>query len=448
MDLMQRIKAMDPQEIAQRPEVRQLWDKGLLWSLAHRRSHKYPLGVPMPQDKFFEHDCKEPVPLNEVELALLCWASAGTNGLVLNDLSFTQGATTHPFFEGRVYPSPCNVWYTHLVFNHDDGIFLYRPHVPTRVVEIETCEDMAVIFRAFKEGVEQISKEPIRLTGESPATKPITAPFVFKPGVTTFFPIVDITYEMLNLYLLMVDDEKMRIVDDDVKKPAGIKRWIDSGYLTGHTLALGDFEPRLLAAIYGTAAYMQQNLQLCAAILGLGGYPYSGVYSIILMGGTPAMRGLGFRFASDKRGYPYPVGLNGLIEAHMPPYMTMDEAVEDVWNSKYGPGCGRYSPDVKEGDRVMYRGFDPDARALHRPFQDPESYTKAARVQSRESVEVSKAIANYIYDTYGRFPKTVDPIFCPTQVQVSHVDVDLYDKYYVSGTLWNEHREHLKVWHG
>src|SRR3989304_1778556 len=116
---------------------------------------------------------------------------------------------------------------------------------------------------------------------------------------------------MLNLYLLMTDDERMRIVDDDVKKPAGIKRWIDSGYLTGHTLALGAFEPRLLAAIYGTAAYMQQNLQLCASILGLGGYPYSGVYSIILMGGTPAMRGLGFRFASDKRGYPYPVGLDG-----------------------------------------------------------------------------------------------------------------------------------------
>ncbi len=96
----------------------------------------------------------------------------------------------------------------------------------------------------------------------------------------------------------------------------------------------------------------------------------------------------------------------------------------------------------------MYRGFDPGSRAVHRPFQDPERYTKAARVQSRESVEISKAIANYIFDTYGRSPKTVDPIFCPTQVQVSHVDVDLYDKYYVPGTLWEEQREHLKVWHG
>lgn len=447
MNLMQRVEAMDPQEVARRPEVRDLWDKGLLWALAHRRSHKYPLGVPMPKDTFFEHQPKEPVPLNEVELALLCWAAAGSNGLILNDMSFTQGACTHPWFEGRVYPSPCNVWYTHLVFNHDDGIFLYQPHVPTRLVEIEGQNDMEVIFRAFKDGLVQLSQESIRLSDDSPATKPITAPFVFKPGVTTFFPIVDVTFEMLNLYLLMVDDEKMRIMDDDLQKPAGIKRWIDSGYLTGHTLALSDFEPRILAAIYGIAAYMQQNLQLCAAILGLGGFPYSGVYSLVLLGGTPAMRGLGFRFSSDKRGYPFPVGLDGHIEPHMPPYMSMDEAIEDVWNTKYKPGYGRYSPLVKEGDRVMYRGFDPNPRAVHRPFQDPDNYTKAARLQSSESIEVAKAVANYVYETYGRFPKIIDPIFCPTQVQVSHIDVDLYDKYYLPGTLWQELREHLKAWH-
>jgi len=81
------------------------------------------------------------------------------------------------------------------------------------------------------------------------------------------------------------------------------------------------------------------------------------------------------------------------------------------------------------------------------PFKDPDSYARAARVQSRESVEVSKAVANYVYDTYGRFPKVIDPIFCPTQVQLAHIDVDLYEKYYLPGTLWPELREHLEVWH-
>lgn len=154
MSLAESIRKLNPSEAASRPEVKALWEKGLFWSLAHRRSFKYPLGAPMPKDGFLDYEPrKEPVPLNEIELALLCWAAAGTNGLIRNDLSFLQDSYTHPWFEGRVYPSACNVWYAHLIFTHDDGIFLYRPHVPTKMVEIGRQEDMEVIFRAFKDGL-------------------------------------------------------------------------------------------------------------------------------------------------------------------------------------------------------------------------------------------------------------------------------------------------------
>ena len=73
MALIENIKQMDPKECARRPEVKALWDKGLFWSLSHRRSHRYPRGAKFPQDGFWEYEnVKEPVPLNEVELALLC----------------------------------------------------------------------------------------------------------------------------------------------------------------------------------------------------------------------------------------------------------------------------------------------------------------------------------------------------------------------------------------
>ena len=127
MTFIEKVKNMNPREIASRPEVKALWGKSLFWSLAHRRSFKYALGAQMPKDDFFDYKSdKEPVPLTEVELALLCWAGAGTNGLIRNDVSFAQNACTHPWFEGRVYPSACNVWYAHLIFANDDGVFLYQ----------------------------------------------------------------------------------------------------------------------------------------------------------------------------------------------------------------------------------------------------------------------------------------------------------------------------------
>jgi len=200
MSLMDRIKALDPKEAANRPEVKALWDKSLFWSLSHRRSFKYPIGTNMPKDGFLDFEAKkQPVPLDEVELALLCWAGAGTNGLIRNDISFAQDSYTHPWFEGRVYPSACNIWYVHLIFANDDGIFLYRPHVPTRVVEIEKQEDMEIVFRAFKEGVVQLSDEPLRLPEAYPGISNMNRPFMLQPGVTTFFPIIDTTVEQINL---------------------------------------------------------------------------------------------------------------------------------------------------------------------------------------------------------------------------------------------------------
>ena len=48
---MERVQKMDPKEVVKRPEVKALWDKGLFWALSHRRSFKYPRGIPFPKDK-------------------------------------------------------------------------------------------------------------------------------------------------------------------------------------------------------------------------------------------------------------------------------------------------------------------------------------------------------------------------------------------------------------
>ncbi len=60
------------------------------------------------------------------------------------------------------------------------------------------------------------------------------------------------------------------------------------------------------------------------------------------MGGTPMTRGLGFRFTTDRQGMPNPVGLDGVqeLEGMCPPYYkSMGDAVQAVYDSKYGHGA-------------------------------------------------------------------------------------------------------------
>jgi len=385
-----------------------------------------------------------------------CWAGAGTNGLIRNDRTFAQNACTHPWFEGRVYPSACNVWFAQLLFANDEGVFHYCPHVPTKIVEIDNKEDMTVIFRAFKEGVTQLSEEPIwrvertesaEKQSEKPGKIPSDAVRMFQPGVTYFFPLVDITVELINVYFWLYG-MGTRLYDDEAERFAGTKEWVEKGLLRGEKIPLRIFETGTLQILIAHQYYIHQNLQLCATAMGLGAYVTAGGYSSLMCLHQALSRGInGFRFAKDKKGIEYPVGIDRIMETHMPPYMTMDEAVKDVWNMKFKESYGRYNPQVKEGDKVMYRGFDPKPRAVHRPFKEPEKYTKAAWVDSEETIEVARSVANYIYDTYGRFPRLFNPILCENFVQVSHVDTDFYERYHVEGSVWKEHREHLEKWH-
>jgi hypothetical protein len=323
------------------------------------------------------------------------------------------------------------------------------------MVEIETQKDMEVIFKAFKEGVIQLSDQSIRLaelsaTGvslDSGKRTEVGAATMFQAGATNFFPILDITLELLNIYLMLYSTET-QLFDEEAGKPAGIQEWVDKGYFREKKLPLRLYETGVAQILIAHQFYIHQNLQLCATAMGLGGHVTGGGYSsFMFLSDTLGKSGRGFRFATDKQGYSYPVGIDGVIETHMPPYMSMDEAVDDVWNMKFKPGYGRYSPEVKEGDEVMYRGFDTKPRAIYRPFKDLGKYLEAAWLEPQEAVEVAKGVANYIFDTYGRFPKLFNPILCEHYVQIFHIDSDFYDKYQVEGSIWREQREHMSIWH-
>jgi hypothetical protein len=163
--------------------------------------------------------------------------------------------------------------------------------------------------------------------------------------------------------------------------------------------------------------------------MGLGCIVYTGILPLVVMGGTPLTKGLGFRFVTGKDGMPTAVGKDGYIEGLCPPYVNMDEAVDRVIDLKFGPG-GLFSMD--------YSGKVP-WRERNIPTKVPKG--------SEEELACTKAYCNYVYENYRRFPASVDAIQIPVTASVHHIDIDFYDKYYPKEAVSQEHRNHMKVWH-
>jgi hypothetical protein len=67
---------------------------------------------------------------------------------------------------------------------------------------------------------------------------------------------------------------------------------------------------------------------------------------------------------------------------------------------------------------------------------------------SEETIACTKAYCRYVYETYGRFPATVDAVQMPICETVQHIDLDFYDKYYPPELISPEVRNHMAIWHG
>ena len=55
------------------------------------------------------------------------------------------------------------------------------------------------------------------------------------------------------------------------------------------------------------------------------------------------------------------------------------------------------------------------------------------------TMQIVRDVANYIYDTYGRFPAFVDPMYMRLVFQAMHIDTEFYDKYYPKGSYSDMH---------
>ena len=67
---------------------------------------------------------------------------------------------------------------------------------------------------------------------------------------------------------------------------------------------------------------------------------------------------------------------------------------------------------------------------------------------SDEAIAATKTMCNYIWDTYGRFPATIDPFLMTVWYQAQHLDLDFYRKYYPAEVIPPHVEHHMRDWHG
>lgn len=369
---------------------------------------------------------ENPVPLTESETAILCAVANGATGIVSGD---NIPLPVHADYGARTAPAPCNMRAFVLFFVNDEGTFLYKAPEPTKLWEIESPEDREKIFEWFRKNTVKVG-DRLDIPLVPPAVWSSNKWDMFGPGSTVLFPVVDNTREVINglLYVCTYED-RYKIIDDRTGKPAGCEKWIKSGWLNGAEapLSLMDHEIGIMNSV--TAGAMMQNMLLTMAAMGLAGFPVGGYTPMIVLGGTPMARGLGFHFVTDKQGIPNPVGKDGILETLCPPYKTMDEAVDTIVREKYGPdGC-----------------LSEQKRAIG-PYKDYGKIKEKLEKIPEEAIACTKAIVNYAYNTYGRFPANYDTIMIPIAVQDHHVDTEFYEKY-INLPLPEPVRNHMRAWH-
>jgi hypothetical protein len=82
------------------------------------------------------------------------------------------------------------------------------------------------------------------------------------------------------------------------------------------------------------------------------------------------------------------------------------------------------------------------------PHRMPDTEHRAGTIRlSAEGLACTKAVCNYIYETYGRFPGTSDAMHLMWVMQAHHIDTEYYDRFFGTEAYSSTHAAHMACWH-
>jgi hypothetical protein len=408
----------------------------LVEALFGRRSRRFALGDEIPDGPLAYRSLREPVPLTELERMLVLSAMGGTTGW---HYSITRNARYAPHAAnyaagaaGRTFPSAAGFHTAELFFTDDSGVYFFPTRDAGALVD-PAIEDVTaeLMVERHRDRVRQLSDRRLYLPAEEPYLEGHNTWCVNVPGSLLVIPVADIAQHMLAILCFFTQNGYAVFDDVHGREIPGLERFrdlvdVDAPFpLTfAEQYALTEATAELATSCYGGVLMLQA--------MGLGGWMFDGIdrFSVLGASGNPDVPGLGFRYDTDERwAVPNPTGLSGVFEAFCPPHHAdMAAAVEAFAERKFGDG----GP------------FDPRTPG---PWTDSPGFRGSAQVHDEEFRACVALQAQYVLDTFGKFPGTVPTLFILNYVQAHHLDLEFYDRFFRPGAYLRTHAEHLQRWH-
>jgi hypothetical protein len=428
--------AIEEETVARARALEELAAFPLMEALVGRRSRRFALGAEIPDGPLAYNSKHEPVPLSELERALVLASMGGTTG-------WHYGITRHQRYAphianypsgaaGRTFPSAAGFHTVELFFTDDSGTYFFPTRDAGALVDpaVDEITPELMVERHLGQ-IRRLSPERIHLPAEEPYMEGHNTWCANVTGSLLVIPVADIAQMLLNILCFFAQNGYC-IYDDvnDVQIP-GIDEFSDLVDVTepfpltfAEQYALTEATAELATSCYAGVLTLQA--------MGLGGWMFDGIDRFTILGasGDPEVPGLGFRYDEDERwSTPNPTGLEGVFEAFCPPhYADMAAAVQALSERKFGSG-GPHNE------------------------QTPGAWTESGAIRGaaeRFSDEFKACVAlqaEYILASFGKVPGTVPTVFCLNYVQAHHLDLDFYDRFFKPGAYLRTHAEHADRWH-
>jgi hypothetical protein len=408
----------------------------LVAALLGRRSRRFALGDEIPDGPLAYRSAHDPMPLSDLERLLVLGAMGGTTGW---HYAITRNARYAPHLAnyagaaaGRTFPSAAGFHTVELFFTDDSGVWFFPTRDAGALVDPAAEEvTLELMLERHRGRLRRLSDRRLHLPAQEPYMEGHNTWCVNVPGSLLVIPVADVAqHTIAGLCFLL---QNGYVVYDDVND-----RRIPEIEQFGHLADLEQPLPLTFVDQYMLAEAVAELATACyAGVLmlqgmGLGGWMFDGIDRFTMLGasGDPEVPGLGFRYDLEAGwSTPNPTGLEGVFEGFCPPHHpTMAAAVEAFTERKFGAG-GPYHRDT------------PGA------WSDSPGVRGSAQVHSPEFKACVSLQAQYLYDTFGKFPATVPSLMILNYVQAHHLDLEFYDRFFRPGAYLSTHAEHQRVWH-
>ncbi|WP_114781305.1 hypothetical protein [Botryobacter ruber] len=409
----------------------------LLAALLGRRARRFSCGASIPDGPLAYSSRQEPLPLSELEKMLVLTATAGNTGW---NYLITRNARYAPHFPnysgaagGRTFPSAAGFHTSQLFFTDDTGTYFFdtRDAPALRGPDQTGKEDLEKLLDMHRPRIRKLADTRLHIPTEEPYMEGHNTWCANRPGSLLLMPVADLAQHMLLIICFLVQNGYCLYDDVNKKEIPGIEQY-------KHLLEPDKVMPLTYGEQYAMTEATAEIACSCYAgmlllqAMGLGGWMFDGIDRHTTLGatGNPEVPGFGFRYDTDDRwAVPNVTGLPGGFEGFCPPhYPDMRAAVDALVERKFGKG-GPFHADTPG------------------PFKESRNVRSSAQVHSEEFKACVALQAQYIFDSFGKFPGTVPSIFSLMYLQAHHLDLDFYDQHFSPGAYLSTHAHHMERWH-